>query len=49
MTRFLLDTGAAGDYIHRRHNVYDRARQAVAAGHKLGIGIPVVAELAFGV
>jgi hypothetical protein len=32
MTRFLLDTGSAGDYIHRR-GVYERARQTVAAAN----------------
>ena len=31
MTRFLLDTGSAGDYIDRRRGVYERAREAVAA------------------
>jgi tRNA(fMet)-specific endonuclease VapC len=49
MTRFLLDTGSAGDYIHRRHGVYERAREAVAAGHRVGIGLPVLAELWYGV
>jgi tRNA(fMet)-specific endonuclease VapC len=49
MTRFLLDTGCAGDYLHRRRQVYERAREAVAAGHRIGIGIPVLAELWFGV
>lgn len=49
MTRFLLDTGGAGDYIHRRRGVYERARAAVAAGHRIGIGLPVLAELWYGV
>ena len=49
MTRFLLDTGCAGDYIHRRGQVYERAREAVAAGHRVGIALPVLAELWFGV
>jgi tRNA(fMet)-specific endonuclease VapC len=49
MTRYLLDTGSAGDYIHRRNYVYERARAAVAAGHRFGIGVPVLAELWFGV
>ena len=26
MTRFLLDTGSAGDFIHRRLGVYERAQ-----------------------
>lgn len=49
MTRFLLDTGSAGDYIHRRHGVYERARSSVLNGHRIGIGLPVLAELWFGV
>jgi hypothetical protein len=40
MRRFLLDTGIAGDYIHRRQGVYQRAREAVARGHRVGIGVP---------
>jgi hypothetical protein len=47
--RFLLDTGIAGDYIHRRRGVQERARQEVAGGHRVGIGTPVLAELAFGI
>jgi len=49
VTRFLLDTGSAGDYIHRRRGVYERAREAVTAGHRVGIGLPVLAELWYGV
>src|SRR5258708_37692773 len=49
MTRFLLDTGIAGDYIHRRRGVYAKARQAITQGHRVGIGLPVLAELWFGV
>jgi tRNA(fMet)-specific endonuclease VapC len=49
MTRFLLDTGSAGDYIHRRRDVYERARAAVTGGHRIGIGLPVLAELWYGV
>jgi tRNA(fMet)-specific endonuclease VapC len=49
MTRFLLDTGIAGDYIHRRRNIYERAREAVLRGDRVGIGVPVLAELWFGV
>ncbi len=49
MTRFLLDTGAAGDYIQRRRSVYEKARAAVADGHRIGIALPVLAELWFGV
>jgi predicted nucleic acid-binding protein len=46
MRRFLLDTGSAGDYIHRRRGVYERAREAVAEGHRVGIGLPVLILIA---
>jgi tRNA(fMet)-specific endonuclease VapC len=49
VTRFLLDTGSAADYIHRRRGVYERAREAIRSGHRIGIGLPVLAELWFGV
>lgn len=49
MTRFLLDTGIAGDYIGRRRGVYERAREAVLRGDRVGIGLPVLAELWYGV
>jgi tRNA(fMet)-specific endonuclease VapC len=48
MRRFLLDTGSAADYIHRRRGVYERAREAIKDGHR-GIGLPVLAELWYGV
>ena len=32
MTRYLLDTGIAGDYINRRNGVFDRAQKEVAQG-----------------
>jgi tRNA(fMet)-specific endonuclease VapC len=49
MTRFLLDTGIASDYINRRRGVVDRAREAVTQGHRIGIAVPVLAELAAGI
>ena len=49
MTRFLLDTGSAGDYIGRRRGVYARARDALLRGDRIGIGVPVLAELWYGV
>jgi tRNA(fMet)-specific endonuclease VapC len=49
MTRFLLDTGIASDYINRRHDVYERAQAEVAKGNPIGIGVPVLAELVFGI
>ncbi len=48
MRRFLLDTGIAGDFIDRRRGVYEHARKAVARGNRVGIGIPVLAELVYG-
>lgn len=48
MTRFLLDTGPAGDFLNRRHGVYERARAETARGNRVGIGVPVLAELAAG-
>jgi len=47
--RYLLDTGIAGDYINRRRGVFDRARRQVAGRSKIGIGMPVLAELHFGI
>jgi tRNA(fMet)-specific endonuclease VapC len=48
MTRFLLDTGIAGAFIDRRWGVYEHARHEVARGNRVGIGIPVLAELVYG-
>jgi tRNA(fMet)-specific endonuclease VapC len=47
--RFLLDTDIASDYINRRHGVYERARAEVTLGNAIGIGLPVLAELAAGI
>lgn len=49
MKRFLLDTNAAADCIFRRRGVADRVKQARIAGAKIGIGLPVLAELRAGV
>ena len=49
MRRFLLDTGIAGDFIDRRRGVYERARQEVSKGNRVGIGMPVLAELVYGI
>jgi tRNA(fMet)-specific endonuclease VapC len=49
MTRYLLDTGIAGDYINRRNGVFDRAQEEVARGNRIGLGIPVLAELYYGI
>lgn len=49
MRRYLLDTGSAGDFIDRRRGVYQRAREVALAGNRIGIGMPVLAELWHGV
>ena len=49
MTRFLLDSGIASDYINRRDGVFERARSEVAKGNRIGVGIPVFAELVAGI
>jgi tRNA(fMet)-specific endonuclease VapC len=49
MKRYLLDTGVAGDFIDRRRGVHDRARAEVARGNRIGVAMPVLAELAYGV
>ena len=49
VTRYLLDTGIASDYIDRRNGVYQRARRAVAGGGRLGIAAPVLGELWTGI
>jgi tRNA(fMet)-specific endonuclease VapC len=49
MRRYLLDTNAAADCIFRRRDVHERVKQARAAGHKIGIGIPVLGEILAGV
>ncbi len=49
MTRFLLDTNAASDYINRRHGVFERAKTEIANGNPIGIAAPVLAELVAGI
>ena len=49
MRRYLLDSNAAADCIFRRRGVHERVKQARAAGHQIGIGIPVLAELLGGI
>jgi tRNA(fMet)-specific endonuclease VapC len=45
MRRYLLDTNAAAHCIFRRQGVHDRVKAARAAGHRVGIGLPVLGEL----
>ena len=47
--RYLLDSNAANDYIHQKHGVFERACNEVAQGHRLGIAVPVLAEMVAGI
>jgi tRNA(fMet)-specific endonuclease VapC len=49
MTRFHFDTGIAGAYMDRRGNVRQRATAEVAGGNRIGICVPVLGELIFGI
>jgi tRNA(fMet)-specific endonuclease VapC len=49
MRRYLLDTNMAGDLIEKRGKIPERAREARRQGGHIGIGIPVLAELYYGV
>ena len=49
MSRYLLDTNAAADAMFRRRGVPERMKAARAAGHEIGIGLPVLGELYAGV
>src|SRR4029079_4312902 len=48
MSRFLLDTNALAHCVFRRRGVHERVRAARLAGHKIGTGIPVMAEILAG-
>lgn len=48
MRRYLLDTNTAADWIDKRGAVPDRALEANRLGGRIGIGIPVLAELYYG-
>ena len=49
MTRYLLDTGIASDYINRRKGVYEVACDRAKSGARIGVCTPVVGELFAGV
>jgi tRNA(fMet)-specific endonuclease VapC len=49
MRRYLLDTGAAGDVINRRHGAYERAQSAFQQGDVIGLATPVLGELLAGI
>src|SRR5689334_8385972 len=45
MSRYLLDTGIAGDWVNGRQPVVARVLAALRAGHRVGVCTPVLAEL----
>lgn len=47
--RYLLDTNTANDYIHNHRDITDHAKRLAKDGHRIGISMPVLAELLFGV
>lgn len=49
MTRYLLDTGPAGDFIHRRDEIFEKIRSLSADGHKFGTTPIVIGEIWAGV
>ncbi len=49
MRRYLLDSGIASDFIHRRNGVESRVGDAALRGHIVGICVPVLGELWAGV
>ena len=49
MRRYILDTGPAQNYVQRRGGIYQRTREKVAAGHRVGIAMPTLCELFAGV
>lgn len=49
MKRFLPDSGIASDFIDRRRGVFERARLETGNGNRIGIGVPVLAELVYGI
>lgn len=49
MRRFLLDTNAASKCLARRYGVFEKVREALRRGDRVGLPIPVVGELFAGV
>jgi tRNA(fMet)-specific endonuclease VapC len=47
MKRFILDTGIAALHLDRKRGVFERAAAEVARGNRIGVAVPVLAELAF--
>lgn len=49
MRRYLLDTGVVSDYLARRRNIFSRAKEEFARGNRIGICVPVLGELYYGI
>jgi len=49
VTRYLLDSGIASDFINRRGPVTMHARTARLRGDRIGLGTPVLGELLGGI
>jgi len=49
MTRFILDTGIAGYFINNLRGVRPRAMAEVRRGNRIGVVVPILGELYFGV
>ncbi len=49
MSRYLLDTGIAQDFINSRHGVRERVDAKRHQGHHIGICVPVLGELWAGI
>jgi hypothetical protein len=49
MRRYLLDSGIASDLINRRHGIPERCQLEVTRGNRIGLGMPVLAELVYGI
>lgn len=49
MKRFILDTGIAADCLNKRHGVFERTRLERSQGNLVGITVPLLAEIVFGI
>jgi tRNA(fMet)-specific endonuclease VapC len=49
MIRFLLDTGVCNDYSLKKNGIFEWAQSRRIAGDRIGIVLPVLTELFFGV
>ena len=49
MTRYLLDTGIAQDFINHRRGVRERVGERRHRGHRIGTCVPVLGELWAGI